>query len=178
MFGNRLRIARKNMNLTLEQLAAIYNSKYDGKLSKGTLSKYENDKQEPMMSVVANLSVILGVSVDYLLEISDETKSSDTRNEEFNSNAQFAKETDLRKRIQDFYGKQAVKILDLFSQLNSEGQQKAVDALSDLTEIPKYTHEKIYVVKKAARNGNFQETTITDSNLQRINDLPDVDDLE
>lgn len=69
MFGQRLYKVRKERNLTLEQLANIYNTKFDGGLSKGTLSKYENGKQEPMISTVGNLADILNVSVDYLLGI-------------------------------------------------------------------------------------------------------------
>ena len=54
-------------NLTLENLAEKYNERFDAGLSKGTLSKYENGKQEPMITVVNNLATILGVSTDYLL---------------------------------------------------------------------------------------------------------------
>jgi len=68
MFGDKLRIARKSKGLTLEQLAFMYNKKFDGGLSKGTLSKYENNKQEPMITVVGNLATVLGVSVDYLID--------------------------------------------------------------------------------------------------------------
>ena len=67
MFGIRLKAARKNANLTLEELSNKYNSKFNGKISKGTLSKYENGLQEPMITVVSNLANILSVSVDYLL---------------------------------------------------------------------------------------------------------------
>ena len=42
MFGDRLKEARKNANMTLDELAEKYNKAYSGKLSKGTLSKYEN----------------------------------------------------------------------------------------------------------------------------------------
>ena len=59
--------ARKQRGFTLERLADVYNRRFGGGLSKGTLSKYENNKQEPMISTVGNLSAILGVSVDYLL---------------------------------------------------------------------------------------------------------------
>lgn len=74
MFGQRLFNARKTKNLTLEQLAQIYNDKFDGGLSKGTLSKYENGKQEPMISTVGNLASILGVSVDYLINDENEAE--------------------------------------------------------------------------------------------------------
>lgn len=71
LFGKRLRNARKNKGLTLDELSKVYNQKYSAGLNKGTLSKYENGKQEPMISVVKNLSIILGVNVDYLLGTSD-----------------------------------------------------------------------------------------------------------
>jgi len=68
MFGKNLRAARLEKGYTLEHLANLYNSVFVGAgLSKGTLSKYENGKQEPMVSVVANLASVLNVSIDYLL---------------------------------------------------------------------------------------------------------------
>ena len=57
--------------MTLEELAMKYNRRFDGGLSKGTLSKYENNKQEPLVSVVTNLTELLDVSSDYLLGRSD-----------------------------------------------------------------------------------------------------------
>lgn len=60
LFGDNLKKARKEKNLTLENLAEKYNERFDAGLSKGTLSKYENGKQEPMITVVNNLATILG----------------------------------------------------------------------------------------------------------------------
>ena len=71
MFGKRLHEVRLSQGLTLEELANKYNAMFDGGLNKGTLSKYENGKQEPMVSTVLNLSVILNVSSDYLLGATD-----------------------------------------------------------------------------------------------------------
>lgn len=71
MFGKRLREVRLSQGLTLEELANKYNVIYDGGLNKGTLSKYENGKQEPMVSTVSHLAQILGVSSDYLLGTSN-----------------------------------------------------------------------------------------------------------
>jgi repressor LexA len=70
-FGDKLKECRKAKNMTLEELAAKYNRRFDGGLSKGTLSKYENNKQEPLVSVVTNLTEILDISSDYLLGRSD-----------------------------------------------------------------------------------------------------------
>ena len=70
-FGDKLKECRRAKNMTLEELALKYNRRFDGGLSKGTLSKYENNKQEPLVSVVTNLTEILDVSSDYLLGRSD-----------------------------------------------------------------------------------------------------------
>ena len=63
MFGQRLKETRKAHHYTLESLAEAYNARFaGGGLSKGTLSKYENEKQEPLSSVVGNLAELLGVA--------------------------------------------------------------------------------------------------------------------
>lgn len=70
-FGDKLKECRHAKGLTLEELAQKYNRRFDGGLSKGTLSKYENNKQEPLVSVVGNLTELLDVSTDYLLGRTD-----------------------------------------------------------------------------------------------------------
>ncbi len=79
MFGDKLREIRKSKNYTLEQLADEYNQRYQGGLNKGTLSRYENSKQQPMIYVVKNLASLLGVSADYLLEKDVPSTQTDTR---------------------------------------------------------------------------------------------------
>ena len=68
MLGDKLRAAREAKGFTLERLADLYKAKFpESGINKGTLSKYENGKQEPMVSTVDNLAEILGASVDHLL---------------------------------------------------------------------------------------------------------------
>lgn len=69
MFGQNLRSARKSRGYTLEELSELYNSTFGAGMNKGTLSKYENGKQEPMITVVANLATLLDIPIDYLLNI-------------------------------------------------------------------------------------------------------------
>ena len=76
MFGEKLKEIRKIRGLTLEELASKYNKAYNGGLNKGTLSKYENGKQEPMISVVDNLATLLNVGTDYLLGKQDLARTS------------------------------------------------------------------------------------------------------
>lgn len=73
MFAQRLRQTRKEKGYTLEGLALAYNKRFkqsDGGLNKGTLSKYENNKQKPMMETISGLAEILQISTDYLLGVS------------------------------------------------------------------------------------------------------------
>ncbi len=79
-FGDKLKECRRAKNMTLEELALKYNRRFDGGLSKGTLSKYENNKQEPLVSVVSNLTEILDISSDYLLGRSDNPNIDDFEN--------------------------------------------------------------------------------------------------
>lgn len=103
MFGERLLMARKQKGLTLEKLADIYNERFNGNLSKGTLSKYENGKQEPMISTVGNLALILDVSVDFL--IGDKINNSDNSVVIFNRNGEI-----IRKK----FSEEQMKYLEKF----------------------------------------------------------------
>ena len=76
MFGERLKELRSEKGYTLEKLADEYNKIYEAGLNKGTLSKYENNKQEPMVNVVNNLASFFGVSSDYLLDRTDKRSES------------------------------------------------------------------------------------------------------
>lgn len=76
------------------------------------------------------------------------------------------------------YDKNADELLEFYYALNDSGKTKAIESIEDLTMIPKYQKEKTYQIKKAARNGSFEETTITDSQLEAIKNLPDIDDLK
>lgn len=72
MFGKRLKAVRESKRLTMDELIALYKKAYpESGLNKGTLSKYENEKQEPMVSTVKRLAEILEVSTDYLTGKSD-----------------------------------------------------------------------------------------------------------
>lgn len=71
MFGENLQKARRAAHMTLDTLAERYNAQFDGKLNKGTLSRYEHGKQQPKMEVVRNLAALLSVSVDELTGTGD-----------------------------------------------------------------------------------------------------------
>lgn len=83
MFGTRLRLLRKEQGYTLEELAYIYNKRFGAGLNKGTLSKYEHNKQEPMISVAINLASIFQVPIDFLLGKTDCREFTSNENTSF-----------------------------------------------------------------------------------------------
>ena len=66
MFSKRLRQLLENNGYSMDMLTEIYNNRFNGKMNKSTLSRYENGLQEPIYTVVVNLSKLFNVSVDYL----------------------------------------------------------------------------------------------------------------
>lgn len=66
MFGERLKDLRNQKGYSMDKLIEIYNHKYNAKMNKSTLSRYENGLQEPIYTVVVNFSNLFDVSVDYL----------------------------------------------------------------------------------------------------------------
>lgn len=60
-FGYRLRELRENKNMTQTQVARRLD------LSKTTISGYENNIKTPSLDVLVKLSILYGVSADYIL---------------------------------------------------------------------------------------------------------------
>lgn len=73
MFGQKIKKLRESKELSMDKLVSIYNNKFNGKMNKSTLSRYENGLQEPMYTVVKNLAELFNVSIDYLSS-DDETE--------------------------------------------------------------------------------------------------------
>lgn len=66
IFGENLKILRKENNYTQENLAKILN------VSKMTISAWEADKQEPSIDNIIKLALIFRTSTDYMLGLEDE----------------------------------------------------------------------------------------------------------
>lgn len=118
MFGARLKAAREAKGLTMDELVTLYKKKFPiSGLNKGTLSKYENEKQEPMINTVNRLAEILEVSVDYLSGKLPDQNSEESRVKPVDLNsADYVKVTnDIRNHI------------DLYTQLLPAGRQAADD---------------------------------------------------
>ena len=64
IFASRLKSARKKRNLSMDELVSLM----DGKVSKQSISKYENGKMMPDSSTLISLASALGVNVDYFFQ--------------------------------------------------------------------------------------------------------------
>ena len=55
---------------------------------------------------------------------------------------QISEEVRLAEQITKYFGKDSVRLLQYFSELNDSGKRKALNNIVDLTEIPKYSKSK------------------------------------
>lgn len=84
---------------------------------------------------------------------------------------------DLENINKQSYNDDEKHIVNNYRSLNHKGKQKLIEYSDDLVSSGNYS-EKIHKIKTAARNGSFSETTITDDDINKIMNLPDVDDLK
>lgn len=181
MFSKRLKESRITANLTLEELANQYNEKFGGGLNKGTLSKYENGKQQPLSMVICNLAELLNVSTDYLLgktdwkTVEERDKHFNEWDKKYNPNGELSEGVKMYELIDKKYSinsDDAHDMLESFSKLNDLGKSKAIETVGDLTEIPKYTNKEkpkyIYRVARSTNNANAEILERDDKAMERL----------
>lgn len=69
--GDRLHSLRKSKSLTQEAFASSLNERYDLKINKSMVSKWENNIDTPSLNSVKYMAIFFDVSLDYLLGVSD-----------------------------------------------------------------------------------------------------------
>lgn len=120
VMGERIKQLRKSLNMSQEELGSKIGVK------KSAVNKYETGDVEniPRQSIEI-MCKLFSVSPSYLLGIEDLEDS-------------LAKEVKLIEQIQDVYGKEAVDLLQSFTQLNAAGKEKVISYCDDMTENQKY----------------------------------------
>ena len=78
-FGERLRELRREHQLTTVELGKALD------IANSSISRYENDLREPRRAFLEKVSKYFGVSIDYLLGVSDDKNPSDALPSEFTS---------------------------------------------------------------------------------------------
>lgn len=129
-YGQNIKAARKMAGLTQAQLA-----KKCG-MATITIRQYESEKREPRLTQLECIANALGITYFHLADseiiprlVSQDMKSAERR----------------------------AKIDTAFKLLNEDGQQKAVERVEELTEIPRYRAETALQSPPAPQEG--QSTT-------------------
>ncbi|MBR1620212.1 helix-turn-helix domain-containing protein [bacterium] len=127
-FKNRLLYAMQQNNVKAADL-----SKRTG-LSKAQISQYVNGVYEAKQTALYKLAVALNVSEAWLMGHDVPMgRLLVSKNQE---------QTTMFEQIQLYFGSEAVEMMQLFVQLNDQGKQRAIESVSDLIEISKYTEKE------------------------------------
>lgn len=122
--GKRISAARKKEGLTQAQLAELCG------VATITIQQYERDKREPRNGMVEKIASILKTSSFELFTGATQEEWSARMEKEVDDYWEELEETFLPGLTK--------KLVNAFALLNNEGQQKAVERVEELTEIPKY----------------------------------------
>ena len=69
--GKRLKELRNERQLTMEMVVTDMNNKYNIEITRGNLSRWENNVNTPTLRLAAYLCLYYGISLDYLLGLTD-----------------------------------------------------------------------------------------------------------
>ena len=107
--GELIKQARKQRNMSQKELAEKLG------VSASMIGQYENDLRNPKLETIQRIANALEVDPYSLMDFDTATAA-----------------------LEDRINNRAKHLLTAFDQLNPEGQQKAVERVEELTEIPKY----------------------------------------
>lgn len=123
--GEYIKYLRKCANLSQEELGQMLNPQ----VNKSAVQKWESGRVENLKRChIEQMSKIFDVRPSQLMCFDSKYDS-----------AQVAEEVKLLELAQNVYGKDCVKMLELFSQLNQTGRTKVISDMSDMVELSKYT---------------------------------------
>ena len=145
--GERIQARRKELNLTQEMIAHRLS------LNKSTIARYESGAVEKIkLPVIQAMAQILDVNPDWLALKTDKKGC-------------YADCVDITENIQ-LSKHEAYLIL---AYRKHPDMQKSVDKLLGIEP-----EEKLYIIEKAARNGDNSPLIVTGSKLEELESLPEV----
>lgn len=127
-FGRRLRILRIERGLSMDAFCDKYNAASKQRLSKSTVSRWENNIQEPLVSTVAAVASFFGVSPLWLLGESEDRNCSAAGNIQNSAVVQGNHATTLivrnGKDSETTLSEQETELLRVYQSLSVKGQTK------------------------------------------------------
>lgn len=124
-FGENLTRIRRSKKITQKSLAEMLNT------SPTSVNYWEKGTTKPRLDMMQGIADALEVPLASLIDW-------DEADAKFNPEGKLAEEVNTLEQIEKEYGKEAVMLLEAFSQLNAVGMVKAMEYVSDLSEQDKY----------------------------------------
>lgn len=129
--GENIVAIRKSKGITQKALAEAVS------VSATRLNYWEKGRNNPPIEYLDKVAKALKVPVDALMPSASEEQIKQW-DEKFNPDGKLAESVSTLEQIEKEYGKEAVMLLEAFSQLNAVGMVKAMEYVSDLSEQDKY----------------------------------------
>lgn len=159
--GQRIKLKREELNMTQEELA-----RKTGYKSRSSINKIEGDGRSLPQSKILSFAQALNTTPSYLMGW---------------ENAEVTEEVENNITIIDpVYPRDETKLLGEFRKLNDVGRQKAIERVSELVEISRYTKSvdtldetdfSEYLMPVAAHNDysdNKEEMELINQDIERI----------
>ena len=124
-FGENLTRIRRSKKITQKSLAEMLNT------SPTSVNYWEKGTTKPRLDMMQGIADALEVPLTSLIDW-------DEADAKFNPDGKLAESVRTLEQIEKEYGKEAVMLLEAFSQLNAVGMVKAMEYVSDLSEQDKY----------------------------------------
>jgi len=157
-FGSRLKVARKNKNLTQKELGEMI-----GGVATSTINGYENDKTLPDAKKMYLMMLVLDVSADYLFQ--DETRN-DVKIITFSPDERYI--VDMYRQVNDF-----VKI-SVKTGLELEIKRMNDNKLANIDSPSLNTKDAVINLKSALENKENQEILRKIISDELLRSLPNI----
>lgn len=125
--GTYIKQLREEMGISQEELGKSLNPP----VNRAAVNKWETGQVENIKRThIQQLAKKFGVSPCELMCFDDRFDS-----------AKAAEETKAIELVQKHFGKDAVKVLQMFHEMNRTGQKKVLEDMSDMIQLSKYTEK-------------------------------------
>lgn len=145
MFGEVLKKNRTEQKMSLDRLSKELNNKYDTKISKSMISRWENGTTDPQMEYVRIIADFFSLPLSSLIE-------GDQKNETFEKYNSLPKELqkavdvfvnevhfnylhEIKLDSNDYNSSESKEYLTIFSTLPEEARELALDNLKSLQKV-------------------------------------------